>query len=99
MVGDAPDSYVKNIKVHDAFARVVAVHATNYLSIQDNVGYRVKGHNIFFEDGIETNNIIQGNCIISPRSAFNMLQTDITVAGIWITNPSNYVRYNHVSGS
>lgn len=28
-----------------------------------------------------------------------MLQTDITVAAIWITNPLNYVTYNHVVGS
>ena len=28
-----------------------------------------------------------------------MLQTDIAVASIWITNPNNIVRYNHVAGS
>lgn len=28
-----------------------------------------------------------------------MLQTDITVASIWITHPMNYVRYNHCAGS
>lgn len=33
MVGDAPSSYVKNIKVHDSNARVVALHATNYLTV------------------------------------------------------------------
>lgn len=73
MLGDAPDSYVRNIKVHSAYARVVAVHASNYLKIQNNVGFFVPGHNIFLEDGIETNNLIEGNVLISPRSAFTML--------------------------
>lgn len=59
----------------------------------------VPGHNIFLEDAVETNNLIEHNVLISPRSAFTLLQTDITVAGIWATNPSNYVRYNIVAGS
>lgn len=33
MLGDSPNSYVRNIKVHDAFARVVAIHATSYLRV------------------------------------------------------------------
>lgn len=28
-----------------------------------------------------------------------MLQTDITVAGFWITNPLNYIEGNHAAGS
>jgi len=28
-----------------------------------------------------------------------MLQTDVSVASFWITNPTNYVRYNHAAGS
>lgn len=58
MNGDMGGSYVKNNAVHDAFARVVAVHAVSYLLIDGNVGYRVKSHNIFLEDGIETYNVI-----------------------------------------
>ena len=28
-----------------------------------------------------------------------MLQTDMTVAGIWVTHPTNFVRFNHFGGS
>lgn len=33
MLGDSPGSYVRNIKVHEAYARVVAIHATSYLKV------------------------------------------------------------------
>lgn len=29
---------------------------------------------------------------------FNMMQTDISVASYWVTNPSNTLRYNHAAG-
>lgn len=64
---------VEGIAVHNSFARVVAIHATNYLKIRNNVGYNCRGHNIFLEDGIETHNLIEGNLIVSPISGFNML--------------------------
>lgn len=51
------------------------------------------------EDGIETHNIIVGNLLIQSQAAFNMLQTDITVANIWITHPLNTVKNNHCAGS
>jgi hypothetical protein len=58
MNGDLSESYTKGNAVHDAYARVVAAHAVHYLLIDSNVGYRVKSHNIFLEDGIETHNVI-----------------------------------------
>lgn len=58
MNGDVPDSYVKGNAVHDSFARVITLHAVNYLHVSHNVGYRVKGHNFFIEDGVETHNVI-----------------------------------------
>lgn len=63
------------------------------------MGFRAQGHNIFLEDGIETNNIIEYNLLMNSRAASFMLQTDITVASIWITNPLNTVRHNHCAGS
>lgn len=66
--------------------------------VEKNVGYHVKGHNIFVEDGIETNNIIQDNLMMSSISSLKLFQSDITVASYWITNPSNIVRRNHAAG-
>ena len=91
MNGDCSSSYVRGNAIHDSYARMVTIHAVSFLRVQSNVGYRAMGHNIFLEDGIETNNLIENNLIISSLSASFMLQTDITVASIWITNPSNDV--------
>lgn len=99
MNGDASDSYVKGCAVHDAFARVVALHAISYLRVFWNIGYKVGGHNIFLEDGIETHNQIEHNLIIGAMKVTNMLQTDMTAAGIWVTHPTNFIQYNHLTGS
>lgn len=52
MNGDVSDSYVRGNAVHHSFARVLTLHAVYYLTVEHNVGYWVKGHNIFLEDGI-----------------------------------------------
>ena len=68
------------------------------LLVEKNVGYNIEGHNIFLEDGIETNNIIQDNLMINSISSFMMLQSDTSVSTYWITNPFNTVRRNHAAG-
>lgn len=68
------------------------------MTVENNVGYRVRGHNFFLEDGIETKNVIKNNLAISSLSATNMLQTDITVASFWIRNPTNDITGNHAAG-
>ncbi len=99
MAGQVPKSFVRGISVHDSYARVLTIHATHYLLVQKNVGYRVHGHNIFIQDGIQVGNIIQDNLMISALTSVLMLQSDITVAGYWITNPSNTLVRNHAAGS
>jgi hypothetical protein len=47
MAGDVPHSSVVGMAVHHAYARVLTIHATNFLLVEKNVGYYVKGHNIF----------------------------------------------------
>lgn len=92
-------SYIRNNAVHDSNARCTTIHAVSGLRVQNNVCYKARGHNIFLEDGIEEGNLIEGNLVVSSRFASNMLQTDTSVASIWVTNPNNIVRYNHVAGS
>lgn len=84
--------------MHHSFARVLTIHGTHFLIVEKNVGYHVEGHNIFVEDGIETNNVIQDNLMMSSIRSLQMLQSDITVASYWITNPTNTVRRNHAAG-
>jgi len=98
MNGDVSDSYVIGNAVHDSFARVLTVHGVHYLTVKYNVGHVVHGHNIFLEDGIETYNVIEGNLMMSTIQVWNMLQTDISAASYWITNPLNTVRNNRAAG-
>ena len=65
MNGDVPDSYVKGNAVHHSFARILTLHGIHYLHVSENVGYRVKGHNFFIEDGIETQNVLEYNLVVS----------------------------------
>ena len=78
MVGDCSDSYVVGNSVHESFARVVVMHAVQYLNVSWNVGYRAAGHNIFLEDGVSTHNIIEYNFIASSLTVSNMLQEKFT---------------------
>lgn len=56
MVGDCSKSYIRGNAVHNAFARVVALHDVRNLRVEENVSYWVRAHNIFLENGIETDN-------------------------------------------
>lgn len=98
MNGDVSDSYVIGNAVHESFARLCTIHAIQYLRVQKNVGYNIAGHNFFFEDGIEMNNVLEDNLAIHSRQVWSMLQTDITVASYWVTNPQNYLRRNRAAG-
>jgi hypothetical protein len=57
------------------------------------------GHTIFIEDGIETNNIIDGNLVIKTNRSWSLLNTDTASASFWITNPNNTIINNRAAGS
>lgn len=42
-----PYSSITGISVHHSYARVLTIHGTHFLTVQNNVGYYVEGHNIF----------------------------------------------------
>lgn len=47
MAGDIPTSFARGNAVHDSFARVITLHGVHSLTVENNVGYRVSGHNFF----------------------------------------------------
>lgn len=98
MIDDASESFCIGNAVYESWARVVAIHDTHFLRVQKNVGYIVYGHNYFIEDGIETNNVIEDNLGISTIQIWTLINTDITAATFWITNPNNIVRRNRAAG-
>lgn len=47
LAGEVPNSFVRGLAVHHSLARVLTIHGTHYLLVEKNVGYNVRGHNIF----------------------------------------------------
>jgi hypothetical protein len=76
MIGAVHTSYAKGCATHQGFNRAFTIHGTHYLRLLDNVVYDVKGHNIFIEDAIETNNIIKGNLVMGTKRSMSLLNTD-----------------------
>jgi hypothetical protein len=99
MIGAVHNSYAKGLGTHQGNNRAFTLHGTHYLRLEDNVAYEVKGHTIFIEDAIETNNYIKGNLIMKTKRSWSLLNTDQTPACFWITHPNNIFIDNHAAGS
>ena len=99
MIGAVSKSFVKGNAIHHTYNRATTIHGVHYLTVEDNVVYWCKGHNIFIEDGIETHNLIKNNLVISTLRSWSLLNTDQTPASFWITNPNNMWIGNHAAGS
>lgn len=63
------------------------------------MAYNVFGHCYFFEDAIETKNLLEDNIAFLTKRSFSLLNTDMTPASYWITNPDNILRRNRAAGS
>ncbi|XP_048585401.1 fibrocystin-L isoform X2 [Nematostella vectensis] len=98
MSGDVTGSYVRGCAVHHTFNRAVTIHGVQGLMVERNVAYHVMGHAYFIEDGAETGNTLQYNLGVFVTSSSSLLNTDVTPATFWITNPNNTVRHNAAAG-
>lgn len=76
MIGNVHSSYVKGNSIHQGNNRAVTMHGVHHLRVLNNVIYKVKGHNIFIEDAVETNNYCKDNLIISVIRSWSLLNTD-----------------------
>ncbi len=63
--GHGAGQFVKNCSIHETYNRMITIHATDSVVVEDNVGYRNQGHALFLEDGSEMYNVIQRNLIMS----------------------------------
>jgi cell surface hyaluronidase len=100
MNGPAPGSYVKNSSIHQSYQRCVTVHGSHEVEVRDNVCYDHLGHGYFFEDGIEHDNIIEGNLGLGTHATDDgLLPTDSRPATFWIANPDNVIKNNVAAGS
>ena len=64
MIGAVHNSYAKGLAINRGFNRAFTLHGTHYLRLTENVAFEVKGHTVFIEDAIETNNYIYKNLIM-----------------------------------
>ena len=99
MIGNVAGSYVRNTAVHESFNRGTTIHGVHYLHLKNNVYYRHLGHGIFWEDSIESNNIVENCLVMRTMKSTSLLVSDLSPAAMWITRPNNYVRNNAVCGS
>ncbi len=54
-------NYVSGCSVHRSFYRCIAIHGTDNVTLEHNVGYDVIGHCYYLEDGVEQHNRIEYN--------------------------------------
>lgn len=99
MDGKVHESYVMNNVFLNSVNRGTTLHGVQYLRIIGNVYYNTRGHTIFVEDGVETQNRVEYNLVIKTEPSFSLLNTDSTPACFWLTNPDNILVGNVCAGS
>ena len=99
MIGAVHQSYIKGIALHQSNNRAFTMHGTHYLRVMENVVFEAKGHTIFIEDAIETNNYIYKNLICKTMRSMSLLNTDQTPGNVWLTHPDNIFIDNAAAGS
>jgi hypothetical protein len=76
MIGAVHKSYIKGLGLHQSNNRAFTMHGTHYLRIMENVVFEAKGHTVFIEDAVETNNYIYKNLIMKTMRSMSLLNTD-----------------------
>lgn len=87
-------SYVKGASIWDSHNRWVTIHGTNYLIVQDCVGFQSVGHGFFLEDGTEIGNVLDHNlamqAFVGKPLPDQVLPFDANDgAGFWWSNSRN----------
>lgn len=112
---DMSGSYLKNSSVHKSLNKCVALHITNNLLVENNVGYDVLGHCMYLETDEEwpnrtdaqralrsINNTFRNNLVFDltrPEVAQRSKSYDAIVSGYWITDSRNSFEGNVAGGA
>lgn len=105
LLGDVSGHYVRSSSFHDSANRCITLHATNGVSLENNICFDIRGHGIFLEDAVERRNTITGNLVLRVRNPAtaqalklhelnNQSGLETGSSGIWASNPDNTVRNN-----
>lgn len=101
--GDAVGHLLRNSTIWNSANRCVVLHATNGVTVKNNICYDILGHGFFLEDAVERRNVFDNNLALRMRSpeSKNLLKIHESEglqggpSGFWITNPDNTVVNNH----
>ena len=92
-------SYVRGVSIVDSHNRWVTIHGTQYLIVQDCVGYGSVGHGFFLEDGTEVFNLIDRNLAVHAYTGKRLRNQALPFdpndgAGFWWANGRNTITRN-----
>ncbi len=92
-------SRVLGVSVWDSHNRWITIHGTDYLLVQDCVGYQSVGHGFFLEDGTEQYNVLDHNLAVQafrgkklPKQVLSFDENE--GAGFWWANGRNVFTRN-----
>ena len=102
LLGDAVGHELRNSTIWNSANRCVVIHATNGVTVRNNICQDIKGHAFFLEDAVERRNVLEGNLALTTRVPADgrVLQVhekqifEVGPSGFWLTNPDNTVRDN-----
>lgn len=84
------DQFIKNCSIWHSANRAITLHGTSFVTVQNNVAFDHIGHGIFMEDGVEHDNIIDGNLVLGTKQAQGKDNFDgIAAAGSKPAVPAN----------
>ena len=99
MTGDFSQSYVKSNSIHKGLQRAVTIHATERFTVSHNFAYKIKGHTIFFEDGVEKFNLVEENLVVWSLPLSMGILSDTSPANFWMAGPKDFIRHNVAAGA
>eukprot|EP00898_Chlorokybus_atmophyticus_P006147 jgi/Chlat1/6533/Chrsp45S06013 len=96
-------TYLRSNSIHHTNFRGITLHGVQNAVVSRNVIYQTLGHSMYFQDGTEFDNVIDGNLVIAtlPKSSGFHMGTDLaaSVSSYWITNPRNTITNNVAAAS
>ncbi|KAA3611676.1 MAG: hypothetical protein DWQ01_06220 [Planctomycetota bacterium] len=106
--------YLRNSSIHDCVHRFVTIHDTQYVKVENNVGWKTLGHGFYLEEsdpenpGLTKHIELRGNLgmWVDPPTTFDsdtnpiIVRTDREEPGVfWLQHPDNMIEGNHAAGA
>lgn len=98
MAGEFSRSYVSAMSVHNSFQRMATIHGVKHYRVQHSVGYNIRGHSVFVEDGAEAFNVIENNLVIGTQPCSACIASDTKPASFWAASPKQIWLHNVAAG-